>query len=215
MSRKSETQTVEMIEELLHSTLITYGCKEAIIDEFWDEIAKQHSSRMRNYHTLDHLDNMLLQLKAVQPAIEHWDAVVLAVAYHDIIYNPLRSNNEERSAAIAVERLTSAGVDAGTITRTHRHILASKTHKMSTDQDTNYFIDADLSVLGAGRDVYEAYAMNVRKEYRYYPDLLYNPGRKKVLRHFLDMPRIFKTEQFYLNFETKARQNLLWELERS
>jgi predicted metal-dependent HD superfamily phosphohydrolase len=170
---------------------------------------------MRHYHTLHHLDHMILQLQEVQTAIEHWDAVVLAVAYHDIIYNPLRSNNEERSGAVAVERLTAAGVDVDTVARTHRHIIASKTHMLSADQDTNCFIDADLSVLGASREVYKLYADHVRKEYRYYPDLLYKPGRKKVLQHFLDMPRIFKTEQFYHTFEQQARQNLLWELEGS
>jgi predicted metal-dependent HD superfamily phosphohydrolase len=158
---------------------------------------------------------MIIQLQGVRPSIEYWDAIVLAVAYHDIIYNPLRSNNEERSAAVAVERLTAAGVDLDTVARTHQHILASKAHMLSADQDTNYFIDADLSVLGASRDEYAMYAGNVRKEYRYYPDLLYKPGRKKVLKHFLDMPRIFKTEPFYLNFDEQARQNLLWELENS
>ena len=204
-----------MIEKLLKSTLRDYGCSDAIIEEFWREIAKQHSSRMRHYHTLHHLDHMILQLQEVQTAIEHWDAVVLAVAYHDIIYNPLRSNNEERSGAVAVERLTAAGVDVDTVARTHRHIIASKTHMLSADQDTNCFIDADLSVLGASREVYKLYADHVRKEYRYYPDLLYKPGRKKVLQHFLDVPRIFKTEQFYHTFEQQARQNLLWELEGS
>jgi predicted metal-dependent HD superfamily phosphohydrolase len=104
-------------------------------------------------------------------------------------------------------------VDPYTVARTHRHIIASKTHLVSADQDTNYFTDADLSVLGASREVYKLYADHVRKEYRYYPDLLYKPGRKKVLQHFLDMPRIFKTEHFYHTFEEQARQNLLWELE--
>jgi predicted metal-dependent HD superfamily phosphohydrolase len=204
-----------MLKPEFYSTLGSLGCAELVIAELWSEIAKQHSSKMRYYHSLDHLDHMMLQLQQVQSAIELWDAVVLAVAYHDIIYNPLRSNNEERSAAIAVERLTAAGVDADTVARTHRHILASKAHMMSADQDTNYFTDADLSVLGARLEVYKQYADHVRKEYRYFPDLVYIPGRKKVLRHFLDMPRIFKTEHFYLNFETQAHQNLLWELERS
>lgn len=201
------------IQEQVMTTLRAFGSSEQLYVNMWDEIVKQHSSRMRYYHTLSHLDHMIIQLQGVQSSIAHWDAVVLAVAYHDIIYNPLRSNNEERSAAVAVERLTAAGVDSETVTRTHRHILASKAHIVSDDQDTNYFVDADLSVLGANRNVYAAYAANVRKEYRYYPDLLYKPGRRKVLRHFLDMPRIFKTELFYSTFESQARQNLQWELE--
>lgn len=200
------------IQEEVMTILRAFGSSETLYGKMWDEIVKQHSSRMRYYHTLDHLDHMIIQLQGVQSSIAHWDAMVLAVAYHDLIYNPLRSNNEERSAAVAVERLIAAGVDSETVARTHRHILASKAHIISDDQDTNYFLDADLSVLGANRDVYAAYAANVRKEYRYYPDLLYKPGRRKVLRHFLDMPRIFKTDSFYCNFEEQSRRNLEWEL---
>ena len=55
-----------MIEKLLKSTLRDYGCSDAIIEEFWREIAKQHSSRMRHYHTLHHLDHMILQLQEVR-----------------------------------------------------------------------------------------------------------------------------------------------------
>jgi predicted metal-dependent HD superfamily phosphohydrolase len=52
----------------------------------------------------------------------------------------------------------------------------------------------------------------VRKEYLIYPDLIYNPGRKKVLHHFLAMDRIFKTDFFYNKFEQQARQNLRKEI---
>jgi predicted metal-dependent HD superfamily phosphohydrolase len=45
-----------------------------------------------------------------------------------------------------------------------------------------------------------------------YPDFLYRPGRRKVLQHFLDMERIFKTEEFASKFEKQARVNLGWEL---
>ena len=51
------------------------------------------------------------------------------------------------------------------------------------------------------------------KNIPFYPDLLYKPGRKKVLQHFLSMERIFKTEQFFSRFEDKARKNLLQEFE--
>lgn len=52
----------------------------------------------------------------------------------------------------------------------------------------------------------------VRKEYSIYPDLLYKPGRKKVLQHFLQMERIFKTQVFYDKYETQSRRNLEKEL---
>ena len=81
-----------------------------------------------------------------------------------------------------------------TIVLCKEQILATKSHVKSTDSDTNFFTDADLSVLGQSWEVYSIYYKNVRKEYSIYPDLLYNPGRKKVLQHFLSMARIFKTE---------------------
>ena len=93
-----------------------------------------------------------------------------------------------------------------------QHILATKSHAVSENNDTNLFTDADLSVLGADREVYEQYYKQIRKEYSIYPDLMYNPGRKKVLQNFLGMKRIFKTDYFYGKFEEKARRNITAEL---
>jgi predicted metal-dependent HD superfamily phosphohydrolase len=44
-----------------------------------------------------------------------------------------------------------------------------------------------------------------------YPDFLYKPGRRKVLTHFLEMERIFKSDHFYQKYEEQARKNLLFE----
>ncbi|HET7178254.1 MAG TPA: hypothetical protein VFI14_00955 [Chryseosolibacter sp.] len=52
----------------------------------------------------------------------------------------------------------------------------------------------------------------MRREYSMYPDFLYRPGRRKVLQYFLDMERIFKTEEFASKFEKQARGNLEREL---
>jgi predicted metal-dependent HD superfamily phosphohydrolase len=41
---------------------------------------------------------------------------------------------------------------------------------------------------------------------------MYNPGRKKVLQHFLDMKSIFKTPYFIQKFETQAAKNLIAEI---
>ena len=54
---------------------------------------------------------------------------------------------------------------------------------------------------------------NIRKEYAIYPDMLYNPGRKKVLQHFLTMDTIYKTAVYRDRYEQKAKENLQRELE--
>ena len=92
-------------------------------------------------------------------------------------------------------------------------ILETKGHSISKDNDTNFFTDADLSILGLDWDLYSEYAQNVRKEYSNYPTIIYKMGRRKVLKHFLVMERIFKTDHFFEKFEVLARENLRRELQ--
>ncbi|MBL7950777.1 MAG: hypothetical protein JNM62_03555 [Flavobacteriales bacterium] len=139
--------------------------------------------------------------------------MLLAIIYHDLIIKVTRSDNEQRSAERMQQiLLADAGFPEALVNRTKGHILATKKHEPSNDPDTNYFVDADLSILGSGREQYARYASQVRKEYRRFPDLLYKPGRRKVLQHFLSQPAIFKTEWFRGRYERSAKENLEWEL---
>ena len=134
------------------------------------------------------------------------------MAYHDIIYNPLNKDNEERSAALACDRLTQLGLPEDQKEKCKQQILSTKMHEISNDLDTNYFTDADLSILGTDKKSYFKYAEQVRKEYKYFPDFLYKPGRKKVLREFLKMGSIFKTNYFQDKYEEQAKINISDEL---
>lgn len=199
----------ETFIELLHR----YNRDSSLHVQLWSEIQKNYSSKNRHYHTLAHLDNILNVLLVVRTEIQHWDCILFTLYYHDVIYNSLKSDNEEKSAEVAQKRMKQLGVDPVTIARGFNQILATKTHLASADLDTNYFTDADLSVLGQSWETYSQYYKNVRKEYSIYPDFMYKPGRKKVLNHFLSMDRIFKTEFFYTKFEGQARRNLQMEIE--
>lgn len=105
-------------------------------------------------------------------------------------------------------------VPSARIQKCREQILATKKHTLHLDQDTNYFTDADLSILGQNWEDYLTYAENVRKEYAVFPDALYNPGRTKVLKHFLQMDRIFKTVYFYDKLEKQAKENIQREIEK-
>ena len=202
-----------MLKETFVKLVTTYTDDSVLINELWEEIEVAYSAPKRHYHTLVHLENLLHQLKAVKNEIKNWDAVLFTLYYHDIVYNPLKDNNEEKSAELAAARLRALAVPDELSQLCQQQILATKKHVLNTDQDTNYFTDADLSVLGQDWPVYSAYAEGVRKEYSIYPDLIYKPGRKKVLQHFLQMERIFKTDYFYQKLETSAKRNLQQELE--
>lgn len=201
---------------MLHTTFIElvskYSNNNNLIENLWNEIKENYSSKHRYYHTLTHLDNLLLQLAEIKSHITDWDTILFTLYYHDLVYNPQRSDNEEQSAEIAAERMKQLSVPEAMIEQCRIQILATKTHNADGNTDTNYFTDADLSILGQDTETYMVYSKNIRQEYSIYPDSVYNPGRTKVIEHFLAMKRIYKTEHFYTNLEQQARANLYSEL---
>jgi len=184
-----------------------------LIQTLWAEIERKYSDINRHYHTLLHLENLISQLEEVKNQIVDWDIILFAVFYHDIIYKSTKNNNEEKSAELAAKRLHEINFPQNKIPICAALILATKKHLQTRNNDTDLFTDADLSILGQSWDQYDVYCRQIRKEYSIYPDLIYNPGRKKVLNHFLQMDRIYKSDYFYKKLELQAKENLLRELE--
>ena len=184
-----------------------------LIQTLWAEIERKYSDINRHYHTLLHLENLISQLEEVKNQIVDWDIILFAVFYHDIIYKSTKNNNEEKSAELAAKRLHEINFPQIKISICAALILATKKHLQTGNNDMDLFTDADLSILGQRWDQYAVYCKQIRKEYSIYPDLIYNPGRKKVLNHFLQMDRIYKSDYFYKKLELQAKENLLRELE--
>lgn len=202
-----------MLEEVFFSLISAYSEDQKYNQLLWDQIVKNHSKKGRYYHTLKHLEHVYLNVLLVREDITDWDMVLFSVFYHDYIYNALKQNNEEKSAQKAIDILSSLPIDTKRIALCNQIILATKGHHITENKDVNYFTDADLSILGSSWKAYESYFKNVRKEYRYYPDFAYNKGRINVLKHFIDMSRIFKTDYFYHKFEHQAKHNLQKEID--
>ncbi|MDR6919228.1 MULTISPECIES: hypothetical protein [Chryseobacterium] len=184
-----------------------------LISSCWQEIDVQYSEKGRHYHHLLHLENMIHELETVRDKISSFDEILFSVFYHDVIYDASSKSNEEKSAAYAVLRLEKLQLSQDKILKIQNQIIATKTHQKSDDHDTNYLLDADLSVLGKDLETYLDYSRKIRKEYSIYPDFLYKPGRKKVLKHFLELDGIFKTEEFKSLYETQAIENIKAELQ--
>lgn len=202
-----------MLKPTYIELLQRYSPDTHLAEKLWSDIEAQYSRKNRHYHTLSHLESLVEQLKAAQAEIADWDTVLFALYYHDFIYKATSKENEEESAAHALEVLRKISYGQPEAKKCMEIILATKAHHTSDDHDTNLFTDADLSILGVEPEKYKEYAQQVRKEYSLYPDFLYKPGRKKVLKHFLEMKRIFKTDFFYDRYEQSARENLIRELE--
>lgn len=189
-----------------------YSADEKLAVDLWHEIETAYSAPGRHYHNLDHIRHMHLLAVEYQHLLKEPDAVLFAIFYHDIIYRPGRSTNEKKSADLAARRLRALSVPAEVTDIAVQQILATQHHQPSADPDTNYLLDMDLAVLGESPERYARYAAGIRKEFGMFPDIIYNSGRKKVLKHFLDMDTIFKTPAFRSVYEERARINLQAEL---
>ena len=201
------------LQQVFETLIKAYTNDTTRIEKMWNEIEHAYSGSKRHYHTLQHLENILGQLTSVRDNISDWDTILFTLFYHDVVYKAHKSDNEEQSAVLAVKRMNQLSIAEEKISRCEKQILATKSHLQQSDLDINYFTDADLSVLGQEWASYEIYVKQIRNEYAIYPDFLYKPGRKKVLQHFLNMPRIFKTDYFFYTLEAQAKNNIQQELE--
>jgi len=162
----------------------------------------------RHYHTTRHIDDCLAQFDLLRAQADAPDAIELALWFHDAVYDPYRSGNEERSADWAVRFLDEAGATPVLARRVRELILATRHEAVASDADTAILIDVDLSILGADCARYDAFEKDVRAEYRWVPRPLFRRERRKILASFLQRERIFLTPEFHARYEAVARANL-------
>ncbi|MFJ2704893.1 hypothetical protein ACIO3R_17040 [Streptomyces sp. NPDC087428] len=179
-----------------------------------DNLLARWAEPQRKYHTTAHLAAVLDRVDTLAGHAADADAVRLAAWFHDAVYRPDRSENEERSAVLAERALPEAGVPAGTTAEVARLVRLTVTHDPA-DGDSNgeVLCDADLAVLASPPKEYAQYAAQVREEYGFVPDEAFREGRAAVLRQLLELPRLFRTPHGAAEWEPRARHNLLTELE--
>lgn len=182
-----------------------------------DNLLARWQEPQRRYHTLAHLTAVLDHIDVLVEAgyADDPDLVRLAAWFHDAVYAPERSTNEERSARLAERALPEAGVPAAGTTEVARLVRLTVTHDPAPDDRNGQVLcDADLAILAAPRETYDAYTVAVREEYAFVPDDAFRAGRAAVLRQLLALPRLFRTPYGAERWEKAARANIAAELER-
>ncbi|GAA3229472.1 hypothetical protein ACFQE4_13780 [Streptomyces thermocoprophilus] len=169
----------------------------------------------RRYHTLTHLTSMLDHIDGPLAAYaDAPDLVRLAAWFHDAVYLPDRSENEERSARLAERALAEAGVPEDGTAEVARLVRLTVTHDPAADDRNGQVLcDADLAVLAAPPAAYAAYTAAVREEYHFVPSDAFRAGRSAILRQLLELPALYRTPYGREHWEDTARHNLRAELE--
>jgi predicted metal-dependent HD superfamily phosphohydrolase len=181
---------------------------------YGEKLLDRWSEPQRRYHTTAHLAAVLDRVDELDAHAADPDAVRLAAWFHDAVYRPDRSENEERSAHLAETALTEAGVAPERVAEVARLVRLTVTHDPAEgDHDGEVLCDADLAVLAGSAAEYAAYAAAVREEYGFVPDDDFREGRTTILRQLLSLPHLFRTPHGRDVWEPRARQNLLTELD--
>jgi predicted metal-dependent HD superfamily phosphohydrolase len=203
--------SVEHLESEWRKDAARFSSSEA--PEIFNNLISRHSEPQRHYHGLSHLSALLALLAKHAPHLAGGSAPRLALWWHDAIYNSTAKDNEDQSAILARDHLGRLGASAALIEDVVQIILITKNHWAGgSTGDGDYFLDADIAILGAPPAVYSAYTAGVRQEYSWAPDDAFRAGRSAFLSKALTWPRLFRTEVFETTYATQARTNMQFEL---
>jgi predicted metal-dependent HD superfamily phosphohydrolase len=168
----------------------------------------------RHYHDERHLEECEQRLDAVPDLGEAEQRLLRwALLWHDAVYDPQRSDNEERSAELARLDLAACGVDEDAAAEVARLILLTKGHRVRADDRVGaLMVSIDLAILGSDPLRYREYSNDVRNEYAHVPEDAWRAGRAAVLQSLMADGPIFADPIFRASLEDQARTNMEAEL---
>jgi predicted metal-dependent HD superfamily phosphohydrolase len=160
----------------------------------------------RHYHTLSHLDACLREFDEARDLASRPAEAELALWLHDAVYRSWRRDNEQRSADMAANTLSSAPAEP--LDRIRQMILATQHADVALEGDAALVTDIDLSILGQTPPIYTMFERAIRREYWWVPRARYVAGRRRVLVGFVNRPAIYHHRRFHEKYEAQARANI-------
>jgi len=173
----------------------------------YEQLTRAYAEPQRHYHNQQHIAECLAEFDGARHLARQPDAVELALWFHDAVYDPKASDNEEQSATLAKRCLEGAGSSplAATVAEL---VMVTKTHDAQAGPDAALMVDVDLSILGQSETRFAEYETQIRQEYGWVPKPIFNLKRKEIFRGFLQRPHIYTTQFFAAKYEEQARHNL-------
>lgn len=179
----------------------------------FESLCRAYAEPQRHYHTLQHLRECLAQAAEIERLAEHPGEVLIALWFHDAVYDTHARGNEAASADWARDTVAAAG-SREVADRVHALVMVTEHQAVPATRDAQVMVDVDLSILGADAERFDEYERQVREEYRHVPELLFRTKRRSVLKGFLARPRLYNTQAYAERLEAKARENLRRSIER-
>jgi predicted metal-dependent HD superfamily phosphohydrolase len=179
------------------------------------DLLGRYAEPHRRYHDLAHLADVLHHVEELAEHARDVHVVRLAAWFHDAVYDPAATDNEESSARLAETALAELRVEDGIVAEVARLVRSTADHAPEPgDLDAEVLCDADLAILASGPERYQVYVEAVRAEYEHLDDRTFARGRAAVLRGLLDREPMFSTPTGRDRWEAAAHANVTAELAR-
>lgn len=149
----------------------------------------------RAYHTRQHLRECFDVLRGTfgieAAATEREAELIFAIWFHDAIYDPMVSLNEEESARLAMSWLDPE-VKFESQVRVASLVMMTRTHFVpDMTREAKMLSDLDLWILGAEKDRFWEYEDQIRREYKAITDRDFYAGRMAVIERFQNRDQIY------------------------
>lgn len=197
------------------------GVDQELVGSMGEDLLRRWNEPQRRYHTTTHLVEVFWALEELEgaKAVDAQHALLARIAawFHDAVYDPSARDgaNEAASARLASQSLGSIGVPAEQTGSVEALIRMTDGHH--GDDGTalgQAFHDADLWILSASKDRFDAYCGQVREEYAHVPEQDYRAARSRILGDFVRRDRLYLTSHAQQEWDERARLNLRRELDR-
>lgn len=149
--------------EFSKNILQKYNIDISILDNYFD--------KNKYYHNWEHIEYMFN--KSIDYNIKLTDELILAILFHDIVYNPKNNNNEEHSIELFNKFLSNREIEEA--------ILSTKNHEI-TNALSEKLIILDTCILHDNVKDFLDYDYKIFKEYQFVDYTTYTENRTAILK---------------------------------
>jgi len=178
-----------------------------------DDLKRRYAEPHRAYHTWAHIEALLQHARNNAHLIRRPTPLLWALLWHDAVYDPHRTDNEDQSAKLLHESATGI-LSSRDLALAESFVRATAQHELPSDlagdeaTDCALFLDFDLSILASSQAPFDRYEEAIRREYNYVPPALFSATRAAILKRFLERPALYFTPTLACQWEARARANL-------
>jgi predicted metal-dependent HD superfamily phosphohydrolase len=156
---------------------------QPLLDDFGihlkaDDLLARWQEPHRKYHILSHLDDLVDQIQRCDLLTEKERNILFLVAlFHDIVYDPTRTDNEEASAQLLLQN-SNPSEELQLIAL----IIRDTAHHTPTEPLSKVFSEMDMAIVTRPFAELVKWEKGIRFEYAHTSRVAYTWGRVRFLR---------------------------------